>query len=179
MKIPKSLSQFKDTPTLFLVSGEFEAKFYVATDGEISDKDFFALDPREEAKEKQAFVGKKGGMQSLSAVSHHGRYIEDLKEKVLKKISAVVDDISYKENVRNIHIFAPAQTENRISGKLSKEAKDRIKDIHTGHYLKETPLFFIEMLKKDLEKERSTKHIHLSEDEKKIMHKPDTRPKKG
>ena len=179
MKIPKDLSQFKDTPTLFLVSGEFEAKFYVAGNGEISETGSFVLNPREEAKEKQAFVGKKGGMQSFSAVSHHGRYIEDLKERFLRKLRDSVDEISNREKIKSIYIFAPGHAESRINEKLSKEARDKVTHTHEGQYLRESPLHLLEMMKKQLEESRSTKHIHITKEEKKIMHKPNTKPKKG
>ena len=179
MKIPKALPQFKDYPTLFLVSGEFEAKFYVAKNGEISENDSFALNPREEAKEKQAFVGKKGGMQSFSAVSHHGRYIEDLKERFAKKLRDMTEDVSNKESIREIHVFAPGYVESRISKKISKGSMAMVKSTHDGQYLRENPLQLLEMMKKELEQARSTKHIHISKDEKKIMHRPNTKPKKG
>lgn len=178
MKIPKNLPQFEKSPTLFLVSGEFEARFLVARNGEIAQTESFAFNPREEAKEKQAFVGKKGGMQSLSAVSHHGRYIEDLKEKSLKKIRDITDDISRKEFVDKIQIFAPAQTKKRILNKLSQESKEKVDQVFTGHYLKESPLFFLEMIEKSIAKKRASAHIHITKEEKKIIHKPSTKPRK-
>ena len=146
MKIPKSLPQFEKKPLLFLISGEFEAEFYVAKNGRIYKSGSFVLNPREEAKEKQAFVGKKGGMQSLSAVSHHGRYIQNLKEKFLKKMSETVDDISDREKITEISIFSPTYAENRILKKLSKKAREKVAYTHKGHFVKENPIRFIEMI---------------------------------
>lgn len=178
MKIPKDLLQFENTPTLFMVSGEFEVKFYIADNGEISESKSFALNPREEAKEKQGFVGKKGGMQSFSAVSHHGRYIEDLKGKFLRKLRDSVDEISNKEKIKFMHIFAPGYAESRISEILSKEARDKVASMHEGQYLRESPLHLLRMMQQELEEARSTRHIHLSKEEKQIIHKPRTKPKK-
>ncbi len=176
MQIPQNLYQFKKTPVLLVVSGEFEVKFYVISNNNISEENFFELNPREEAREKQAFVGKKGGMQSLSAISHHDRYIEDLKEKFLKKLREAIDEICTKKNIENIYFFLPNYTENKIIESLSKDSIDKLLDVFQGNFVKENPLKLIEIIKN--KKNESIKNLSFSKEEKYIKNKPHTKPGK-
>lgn len=91
MKISKTLPQFERFPALFIASGEYEARFYVAFEGEISEKDTLRMSPRDEAKEKQAFTGHRAGMQDLSSMSHHGNYVEDLKRKFARNVHSKIE----------------------------------------------------------------------------------------
>ncbi|EKD46572.1 MAG: hypothetical protein ACD_67C00168G0001, partial [uncultured bacterium] len=86
MKIPKALPQFERFPALFIASGEYEAHFHIASKGNFERTDVIKMSPRDDAKEKQAFVGHKAGMQSLSAVSHRGSYTQDLKLKFARGV---------------------------------------------------------------------------------------------
>ena len=72
MKISRTLPQFENYPTLFVVSGEFDARLILASNGQAEEIVRFSMNPREEAKEKQGFISKSGG-KSLGAVSHHER----------------------------------------------------------------------------------------------------------
>jgi len=149
MKIPHIFPQFENDKALFVVTGEFEAKFYVAENGEIFETKSFSLDPREEAKEKQAFVGKKGGMQSLSAVSHHGAYILELKNKFYKKVGKVVENIVSEKKINGLYIFIPEYAKNKIVEKFPLIALEKNKGVYTGEYTKHNPLELLEMIKKN------------------------------
>lgn len=122
MKISNTLPQFDDYPVLFIVSGEFEARFILAKSGGSQELPSLLLNPREEAKEKQGFISKTGG-KSLGAVSHHERYMEDLKRKFRKELSETVAEIADQEKIREICVIAPKHAAAQLRQELRE--KDR------------------------------------------------------
>lgn len=96
--------------------------------------------PREEAPEKQAFVGRKGGMSSLSAVSHHGAYIADLKRKFQKNVHRLIHDLIAEYKFREIYLFAPRYAANRITSGLDKAEQQLVRMKFYKEYTKQSPL---------------------------------------
>jgi len=107
MKIPKNLPQFEKQPALFVASGEYEAKFYLALNGILDLKAEIKMPPRQEAREKQAFIGIKGEKRGLASVSHQGAYLEDLKKKFSEETSILVNDL---ENLNDQELDKVLQT---------------------------------------------------------------------
>lgn len=126
MKISKKLPQFEE-PTLFITSGEYESRFYLAHNGQIDLKKTIKLAPREEAKEKQGFIGKKGGRMDLASVSHHGAYIEDLKRRFQKENHAVIHDFIYGDKINEIVLFAPRYVSRRIMAGIDGSEKHKVR----------------------------------------------------
>ncbi len=177
MKIPHSLPQFENTRALFVVTGEFEGKFYIAEKGELKEAEHLILNPREEAKEKQAFVGKKGGMQSLSSVSHHGAYILDLKNKFYREISKLTENIISKKKIDDLYIFIPEYAKNKIIERFPIIALEKNKGVYTGEYTKHNPLELLEMIQeKRLSDIENTKPLYFSKEEENISKKQRTHP---
>lgn len=73
-RISRNLPQFEKYPTLFITSGEFDARFYIALDGTINEEKRIRMNPREEAREKQGMIKESHGKE-LGAFSHHGKYM--------------------------------------------------------------------------------------------------------
>src|SRR5689334_10697581 len=90
MKISNKFPQFERFPALFIACGEYEAKLYLADNGNVDLIDSIKKNPKDEAKEKQAFVGKKSGMFGPVAVSHRGAYREDLKKKFARSMHDLI-----------------------------------------------------------------------------------------
>lgn len=159
MKIPKKLPQFEGFPALFIASGEYEALFYIAKDGNIDLIRSIKKPPREEASEKQAFVGKKSGMLDLVAVSHKGAYIEDLKMKFARNVHNLIHDIVATYKLEEIYLFAPKYASQRIIRGLSFPEKEKIRMRFFGEYTKQSPLFMIETFFEEIEKIKATPTI--------------------
>ena len=157
MKIPKIMAQFDQRPALFMASGEYEAKFYLALNGEISLINTLKMPPREEAREKQAFVGIKGGRYGLAAVSHKGGYIEDLKKKFARKVHGVIHDILAKYDIMEIHFFTPRFVSERVIQKLDKSERKKVKLIISKEFTKKNPLEMIKILSQ--QEEQLTKPV--------------------
>lgn len=152
MQIPKNLPQFEKNPALFVTSGEYDAKFYIARSGILDLKKEIKMPPREEAREKQAFIGIKGGRYGLAAVSHRGTYIEDLKKKFQKRFHATVHDILAEFKLKEIYIFAPKYVAKRLEKGLSQPEK---KDIRMEFYQEDTKINPLIMIKKFWQTEQS------------------------
>ena len=127
MDIPKDLPQFETIPALFITSGEYDACFYVAHAGSIMLNKEIRMLPREIAKEKQAFVGAKDGRWGLGAVSHHGAYIEDLKQKFAKQFHETLSDLIEQYGSKEIYLFAPRYVAQRLTSKLSKPEQEELR----------------------------------------------------
>ncbi len=143
MKIPKSLPQFEKSPALFIASGEYEAKFYMALDGNFELWKTIKMSPREEAREKQAFTGHKTGMRDLVSLSHHGSYIEDLKRKFQKKVHEVIHDLLAEFKLREIYVFAPRYVAKRIMDCLDKAEQKKVRMEFFQEDTKSNPLLMI------------------------------------
>jgi hypothetical protein len=163
MKISKKLPQFEGFPVLFVVSGEYEALFYVAQDGNIDLIRSIKKSPREDAHEKQAFVGKKSGMFGPVAVSHHGAYIEDLKLKFARNVHSVIHDIIATYKLKEIYLFAPRYASQRIMKGLSVPEKEKIRMRFFGEYTKNDPAFIIEKFFEETEKVKFAQKISPDE----------------
>ena len=177
MRIPKNLPQFEKSPALFITSGEYEAKFFVALEGNLELKKEIKMPPRTEAREKQGFIGRKSGKQALASVSHKGRYIEDLKMKFKRQFHAELHDLlaEYKRNcVREIYVFAPDYVAARVTKALDKEER---KKIRMEFFQEDTKINPLAMVKKFwLEEQRAvTPKAPAKDSVRKILDRPRVR----
>lgn len=170
MQISQKLPQFKNYPVLFLATGEFDARFYIALDGEITEERRIKMPPREEAREKQIFVSKTEG-KSLGAVSHRERYIEDLKKKFQKKVHQAIHDFIAEYKLREIYIFSPEHSIDNILKGLDKSEKKKVRMKFCREITKINPLEMIREFWEESQKAMEEKHP-LKENEKKILAKP-------
>lgn len=171
MQIPKNLPQFEKYPAVFVASGEYEAKFYVALNGVLDLKAVIKMPPREEAREKQAFVGIKSGRYGLAAVSHHGAYIEDLKRKFARKIHSAIHDLLAEYKPQEIYFFAPRYVANRAIEQLDKSERKKVKMIINKELAKISPLVMIKMFWQEAQSAVTLK-TELKNEERKILKKP-------
>lgn len=151
MKISQTLPQFENYPTLFVVSGEFDARLILASNGQAEEIVRLSMNPREEAKEKQGFISKSGG-KSLGAVSHHERYIEDLKKEFRKELSRMVGDIASNKVVREICIIASKYAANALKESLEESEKSLIHLTIYGLHTRKPVDRVLELYKNEIEK---------------------------
>lgn len=152
MQISNKLPQFERFPALFVTSGDYEAHFYIASKGELERKETLKMAPRENAKEKQGFVGHKSGMKSLSAVSHRERYQQDLKMKFFHKVHAIIHGILAEYHLEEIYMFAPKHVINGIISGLDKAEQKKVRMRFYKEYTKNNPIDLIESFQKEIDK---------------------------
>lgn len=150
MKIPRSLPQFEKFPALFLTSGEYEAHFHIALKGEFESVHIIKMAPREEAKEKQAFVGHKSGMQSLSAVSNKGSYVNELKLRFARSVQEKIKDLIDEHTLDEIYLFAPKYAAKRIMDALTDQQRKKVRMQFYKEYTKNDPLELLEAFEDEI-----------------------------
>lgn len=148
MQIPKNLPQFEKKPALFVASGEYEAKFYLALNGLLELKNAIKMPPREEAREKQGFITSSEAPAGFGAVGHHGRYVEDLKKKFARHIHSAIHDLLAQYKPQEIHFFAPRYVFDRAVEKLDKAERKKVKLVVNKEYTKTSPLEMLKILQK-------------------------------
>lgn len=151
MEIPRTLPQFEKFPALFVASGEYEAHFLIALNGKIEQIKAIKMSPREDAKEKQAFVGHKAGMQSLSSVSHHGNYVADLKMKFVQSMHETIHALIAEYKLEEIYIFAPKYVIQKVISSLDKSEQKKVRMRFYKEYIKDNPLKLIELINLEFE----------------------------
>lgn len=160
MKIPNTLPRFERYPTLLLVSGDFETHLYLASDGQLTAVGSVALNPREEAKEKQGFISRSHG-QDLGAVSHHERYMEELKVRMRAAIRQAVDIAAGKYSLKEICLIAPRHSADAIAKSLSKPMQKKLAVRIYGNYTKKHPLEALRLMTEEMERMHHwAKHTH-------------------
>ena len=171
MQIPKKLPQFNKYPALFISSGEYESSLYLALNGKLMLEKSIKMAPREEAKEKQGFIGMKGGRYGLAAVSHHGAYVEDLKKKFKTSVHTAVHDILAAQNIKEIFIFAPTYVSRRIMDGLDKSEQKKVMMKFNCEIIKLNPLEMVKIFWREAELAIASK-IELGDEENKILKRP-------
>ncbi len=170
MQISKKLPQFENYPVLFVASGEFDARFYIALDGEITEERRIKMPPREEAREKQEFIKESKG-KDVGATSHRERYIEDLKKKFQKKVHRAIHEFIAEYKLQEIYIFSPEYALEKELGSLDKSERKKVRMKFSSEITKISP---IEMIREFWEESQKAIEVRppLKEIEKKILRKP-------
>lgn len=153
-----------------MASGEYEARFYLAKNGEINLLTSLKMPPRQEAREKQGFITSSEAKAGLGAVGHKGRYIEDLKRKSAQKIKTVIRDIIAEHAPAEIHIFAPKHVFARVIEKLNKSEKKKIGLAVSKEFTKFSPLELIKFLASQEKRLTGTPTL-ITQEAKKILGK--------
>jgi hypothetical protein len=174
MQIPKNLPQFDRNPALFVASGEYETKFYLAFHGTLILKENIKMPPREEAREKQGFITYAAKPGGTGAVGHHGAYVEDLKRKFARKFHSITHNLLAEFKPQEIYLFTPRFVAERIMEKLDKAERKKVKMIIGKEYTKVNPLVMLEIFWKE-EQKAFTPKTFIKKEEEKILKNPKRR----
>ncbi|MFP4539744.1 MAG: hypothetical protein ACLFNN_02290 [Candidatus Paceibacterota bacterium] len=152
MKIPSKYYQFKDEPSIILVTANQEAYVYKVADGEVGKIGAIEAEKPEERDRPGVFVTRRKGMV------HHGESLEEKQQKVkdkaiknfLNKLKKELDDVlvTEGEEIPPIYLFTPDLMEGEIRKKVPKEVKEKIKTVFWGIYIREHPLDLVKKIDK-------------------------------
>jgi hypothetical protein len=150
MKIKSGLNQFNNESVLLAVTGDYQAKFFVAGEGEIN----LAVEIKPEAPEHRDnegfFGGKKGGSKGRMGSPSHEVQKEYLFKKFAVKFKEAVTQLEQKN--LPIYLFAPSMIHNQLAEALPKALAKRIIMNIPGNFLQLKPFDLIEKLEKKLPK---------------------------
>lgn len=134
MKIPAKLPQFQTSPSLLLVSGDFETHFFLAKNGSVSMRGSVSFSCYEQAKEKQLIAAT---WQSQAVPNRHPH--DDHKEFYRQSV-AQLRELLRELPVQKIYIFAQPHDAFGLFSLLSEQEKGLIENILFGEYIRMHPL---------------------------------------
>jgi hypothetical protein len=150
MKIKSGLNQFNNASVLLAVTGDYQAKFFVAGDGEINQAAKIEAEVLEHRDNEGFLGGKKGGSKGRMGSPSHETPKEYLFKKFAVKFKAVVMELEHKN--LPIYLFAPSMIHNQLAAALPKAIAKRIIMNIPGNFLQLKPFDLIEKLDKKLPK---------------------------
>lgn len=146
MRIPHSLPQFKKTAALFLVSGHFEAHFYLAKNGRVEDQRAIRHIPREEIIGKDwCLRGNSKRATPFGTVSSAGTRKLNLRKRFWMEVGSVVNDMVRYDAVGRIYLFAPSPVLMQLMQHLSPSARAIVHLNIKGEYTKRNPIDIVRM----------------------------------
>jgi len=166
MKIPAQLYQFKSETALIIVSGAYDARLFVAKDGNITQKKFEAVSTREDYSDKEGFwrTGRAktkkdtGAVGAWGVLEHHKEYLH---EQFLHTLRNDAFDLFLKEHVTDVYLLAPHYISLAITERaLHPFLRQRIKIKIDGDYHYHHPAEIVKLItfqRKELEREQTEK----------------------
>lgn len=130
MQIPLNMPQFKHQAVLFLVSSEFETRFYVLHGGSINMRGMVAFSLPE--KIKAVHAGNESIDWTLKA--------HDFQQEFYQQSIAQMREIIAELRISQIHLFAPHHIAFRLLGLFSEAEKAMLENILLGEYIRMHPL---------------------------------------
>ncbi len=166
MRISEKLPQFNNK-SLFIVSGRRLAHFYQAFNGEINKIESIQLEEPKYSDNEGFFVRMGKGQ-----IFGRGAVLEDKKietdKKFLKEVKEKTEDISRREKIEEIYLFASGYIEKNLPHLLSNDIKSKISNSFRGNFSKHHPL---DLVKKINKKSEGKKTKFISEAAMKILRK--------
>jgi hypothetical protein len=148
MQIKSGLNQFSNESVLLAVTGDYQAKFFVAGKGEINLVAEIKTELVEHRDKEGFFGGKKGGLNGRMGSPSFETPKEYLFKKFAVKFKTAVMALEQKN--LPIYLFAPSMIHNQLSNALPKAIAKRIVMNIPGNFLQLKPFDLIEKLAKKI-----------------------------
>jgi hypothetical protein len=146
MQIKNGLKQFENEKVLLAVTGDYQAKFFTAGEGEINLAAEIKAEILESRGNEGFFGGKKGGSKGRMGSPSFEAPKEYLFKKFAVKFKTAVMQIEQKN--LPIYLFAPSIIHNQLAAVLPKAIAKRIIMNIPGNFLQLKPFDLIEKLGK-------------------------------
>lgn len=138
MRISRALPQCKGKPSLFVVTGERDAVFYLAQDGTLEKVDHFvSTGPHYTDREGTYFAATAGGKAvrtgSVKEVEHRKKrreFLGELREH-LARFS--------QKFISNVYLFAPATVSSPVQRVLARTLHKKVTCVIQGNYVAHHP----------------------------------------
>lgn len=150
MKIKSGLNQFANGSVLLAVTGDYQAKFFVAGDGEIDLVSEIKPEAMEHRDNEGFFGGKKGGSKGRMGSPSNEAPKEYLFKKFAVKFKTEIAQLEEKN--LPIYLFSPAMIHNQLAAVLPKALAKRIVMNIPGNFMQLKPFELIEKLAKKMPK---------------------------
>jgi hypothetical protein len=168
MEINKNIKDLKLKKSLLVVMGTHHGIIYTLNSNEITQVDEHRVDTPEYSDKEG--MSHRGGTGS----SIVGSVLEPKKEKAQedfsKDFAEKVSDISQKESIESIYLFAPLESKGLIDSDWPDQIKDLIQDRFDGNFVSESPTELLTAIE-ELHNEKN--EIEPTGEAKEILEKTD------
>lgn len=136
MLISRDLPQFTGETALLIVTGEKDAKIYLARNGTISNLDDFSISKSHYLDREGHFKTRTNdphGMVVRSGAVYEDHKIYELKN-FLHEFSAHLKRVTRGEKISRVFLFAPQTLKTPIRKILPKSLRDRTERVFEGNF---------------------------------------------
>ncbi|MFH0857071.1 MAG: hypothetical protein V1860_04190, partial [bacterium] len=125
MRIELHLPQFNNKKALIIATGEYDAKFYLASDGAINELNLIYI-AKPKFSDREGFFEKKTAMGLDGSGSVYEPQKLYLRKKFLSALKKELDEIFSKNSIDSLYLFSPRYMEYSIEAELSNDLKKLI-----------------------------------------------------
>lgn len=151
MQIELHLPQFNNKKALIITTGEYDAKFYLASNGFINELDLIYI-PKPQYTDREEFFEKKNDMGVYGSGSVNEPQKLYLRKKFLLELKKELDKIiAENHEVDSLYLFSPRYMEYSIEKELSKNLKKMLIFEEFGNYFSAHPFKLLNIIKKKKE----------------------------
>ena len=147
MRLSKNLPQFKNKPTLIVVSAWQSGRVFYALDGEIAEIDKLVV-PDHKYSDKEGFFATRvrNGISTSGSVLEKKKY--HIRNEFLSQFIKRVGKLSDEFNIKDIYLFTPSRGVNDLNKKFSASMRKMVRGCYLGNYIKHGPSRLVEIIKK-------------------------------
>jgi|GEM_PF-826519 peptide subunit release factor 1 (eRF1) len=148
MKINEEIKKLQLKKSLLVVMGTHHGIIYTLDSDEVTQVDELRIDtPVYSDNEGMSYHGSPGGAGEQS-----GHVLEPKKEKAQEDFSRdfakKVSDISQKESIESIYLYAPLENKGLLESDWSNKMKGFIQDRFDGNFVSESPADLLAKIEK-------------------------------
>ncbi|MEX0935231.1 MAG: host attachment protein [Candidatus Paceibacterota bacterium] len=144
MQIPQELPQFKNTPTLLIVTGSQYAKFFYALNGAIEEITELKT-PTPTYNEREGFFLRSGRGMTMGSWSVYESKSKSTEDTFIEQLNTLLNSIRKEIDIDEVLLSAPEHDIQNIRAHLTSPLQKKITHQLHGNYTKLHPT---ELLKK-------------------------------
>jgi hypothetical protein len=138
MHISLNLPQFLKKRTLLLVTDKEHAKFFLASNGELTELAELAIHPVQELGRGQKKIRTLRRRQGALVDSPRG--LENAFHAFAKKVSAAALKLLQSKKYSQIYLFGPHHYQRELQERLHSYVKAKIVRVYSGDFIHDHPL---------------------------------------
>jgi len=144
MKINEEIKSLNLKPSLLVVMGTHHGIIYNLDSDSVTKVDEHRVDTPVYSDNEGMF--QRGGPDSSSTGSVLEPKKEQAQEDFSKEFAGKLEDISQKESIKSIYLFAPLESKGLIDSDWSDKTKEIIEESFDGNFTPENPTELIDMI---------------------------------
>lgn len=149
MQISNKLPQFSQHKSLLVVTGQYEAEYFIAYQGFIDKVHEFILQ-KPEYSDREGFFEQKAQGVAFGSPAIEERIKRKMHQDFLKQCKAMHKKLNVDHEFVHIYIFTPEPLTTELKNTLPKKLQQKIVFTFGGNYYKEHPFELLKRIQKEL-----------------------------